>query len=285
MEETVSEIKENQNQNKSISKNDFVYIDVDEYAIDENNKEELIDTTIKESDVNNTLKKNKYAPYGIIVGASFVFKALEDELEKMEIGQESIFTFTPEQTYGKKDPELIKLYPIQEVLKVIAKYKLDITPAVGVELPMPFKEDEYGEPTFRTGKILMLTAGRARIDFNNKYSGKNIKMKVKLLKKVESIPEKIKLIIEHYYSNADDFVIEDKDNEIIINIPERTWNDHNWFHSKEEITTKIREYVDKKKKISYIETHLGIEEPNKENIAEESKPAENQEKQNTDTTS
>jgi FKBP-type peptidyl-prolyl cis-trans isomerase 2 len=276
MEETVSEIKENQN--KSISKNDFVYIDVDEFAVDENNKEELIDTTIKESDVNNVLKKNKYAPYGIIVGASFVFKALEDELEKMEIGQESIFTFTPEQTYGKKDPELIKLYPIQEVLKVIAKYKLDITPAVGVELPMPFKEDEYGEPTFRTGKIIMLTAGRARIDFNNKYSGKTIKMKVKLLKKVETIPEKIKLIIEHYYSNADDFVIEDKDNEIVINLPERTWNDHEWFHSKEEITTKIREYVDKKKKISYIETHLGIEEPNKENITEESKSIENQEK-------
>jgi|GEM_PF-842517 len=281
MEETVSEIKENPVQSKSISKNDFVYIDVDEFAVDENNKEELIDTTIKENDVNNTLKKNKYAPYGIIVGASFVFKALEDELEKMEIGQESIFTFTPEQTYGKKDPELIKLYPIQEVLKVIAKYKLDITPAVGVELPMPFKEDEYGEPTFRTGKILMLTAGRARIDFNNKYSGKNIKMKVKLLKKVETIPEKIKLIIEHYYSNADDFVIEDKGNEIVINMPERTWNDHNWFHSKEEITTKIREYVDKKKKISYIETHLGIEEPNKENITEGSKSTENQEMQNT----
>ncbi|MCL5963921.1 MAG: FKBP-type peptidyl-prolyl cis-trans isomerase, partial [Candidatus Thermoplasmatota archaeon] len=252
--------------NIRISKNDFIYLDYDQWVVTDG-KEELVDTTIKENAKNTEVNKEQYAPIGVIVGSGFIIKSLEEQLEKMTLNKEEVIIIPPEKGYGERDLKKVRLYSSAEVLRVMKKYKIDKPLTVGLEMPMVTGKNDDGEPVIEIGRVMTVTPGRVRIDFNNKYSGKTMKFKMKIIKRIDNNIDKMRFIIEHYYSNPDDFVIDFKDDNLIMKIPERAWQDHDWFDAKVKIISSYREFVDKEGRITIIEEHYGIA-PLPEKVAE-----------------
>ena len=68
----------------------------------------------------------------------------------------------------------------------------------------------------RIGKILSVSGGRIRVDFNNPIAGKEVVYEIKVLRKVEDIDEQIKAFVNFLFKK--DFKFEVKDKKIIINM-------------------------------------------------------------------
>ncbi len=107
-----------------MEKNDIIYMDYEVWIKDddrlyETTKEELA----KEHDIYDA--SFSYAPRAIILGKGQTFPSLEDSLMKAEIDKEYEVEILPEEAFGKRDAELVKLLPISRIIR------LGITPDVG----------------------------------------------------------------------------------------------------------------------------------------------------------
>ena len=121
----------------------------------------------------------KYGPVGVIVGEGMVIEGVDEALEQMEVGQEKYFEVPPEKAFGFRNPGLVKTFSISE---------FDFTPEPGMLLE------------FDTGvaKVLSVSSGRVRIDFNNPLAGKTLKYRLKIVKEVNDEEEKLKIITDYF---------------------------------------------------------------------------------------
>jgi len=53
----------------------------------------------------------KYKPVPVIVGAGFVIPGLDEELEKMKVGEKKKVTIPAEKAFGQRKKELVKVVP------------------------------------------------------------------------------------------------------------------------------------------------------------------------------
>jgi len=143
-------------------------------------------------------KNARYGPVKIIVGENFVIKGLEEEIKKMEVGEEKKFTILPEKAFGKRDPKLVKVVPESEFRKQ------KITPIPGLIV-------DFG---YLKARIQSVSSGRVRLDFNHPLAGKEVEYKVKILRKIENKEEKIKTILEFFGAEENDFKISENKVEI-----------------------------------------------------------------------
>ncbi len=81
---------------------------------------------------------------------------------KAEVGKEYEVVIPPEKAAGPRDPKLVELHPVREFLKQ------DIEPRVGLEVTVK------NRPAY----ITAVTAGRVRVDFNNRLAGKLAEVQV-----------------------------------------------------------------------------------------------------------
>jgi len=122
----------------------------------------------------------KYGPVPVILGAHHIVKGLENELMKMKIGQKKKITVKPEDALGERSSELIRLIPLSEFKK------RDIDPFPG----MPIVQQGM------RGRVLSVSGGRVRIDFNHPLAGKTLEYEVEVKKKITNTKEKIMAILE-----------------------------------------------------------------------------------------
>ena len=158
---------------------DFIHID---YVGRISESNEIFDLTkeniAKENGIYNP--NFKYGPVPVILGAHHIVKGLEDELVKMKIGQKKKITVRPEDALGKRNPELSRLIPLSEFKK------RDIDPFPG----MPIVQNGM------RGRILSVSGGRVRVDFNHPLAGKTLEYDVKIEKKITGVKEKVMAILE-----------------------------------------------------------------------------------------
>jgi len=124
----------------------------------------------------------KYGPVKIIIGENFVIKGLEEEIKKMNVGEEKTVTIPPEKAFGNRDPKLIKVVPESE----FRKQKVN---------PIPGLIIDFGN---LKAKIQSVSSGRVRLDFNHPLAGRELEYKIKILRKIEDKEEKIKTILEFF---------------------------------------------------------------------------------------
>ncbi len=122
----------------------------------------------------------KYGPIPVILGAHHIVKGLENELMKMKIGQKKKITIKPEDALGERKPELIRLVPLSEFKK------RDIDPFPG----MPIVQNNM------RGRILSVSGGRVRVDFNHPLAGKTLEYEVEIKERITVVKEKIIAILE-----------------------------------------------------------------------------------------
>ncbi len=162
----------------TIKKNDFVEV---EYTgtIKEDNF--VFDTTsekiAKEKGIYNP--RAQYGPSIVCIGQHQLLKGLDEGLIGKESGKEYKIDLAPEQAFGKKSAQLLKLIPMS------AFKKGNTRPEVGMQV------DVDGN----IGVVKTVTGGRIMVDFNHPLASKELSYMIKINKIVIDESEKITSMI------------------------------------------------------------------------------------------
>jgi len=118
----------------------------------------------------------------VIVGAGHLLKGMDRGLEGMNIGDKKVIEIKPDEGFGGRKPDLIKMVPLAEFKKH------DTKPFPG----MIVNADN------RQGRVLSVTSGRVKVDFNHPLAGKVLEYDVEVKSKVEKDEDKVKGLVGFY---------------------------------------------------------------------------------------
>jgi len=208
----------------SIKAGDVVLADFEAWIQD---PKELFDTTsesaAKENDIYN--EKMTYGPQPLIVGKGRLFAGLDESMLKAEMGKEYEVVIPPEKGAGPRDPKLVELHPVREFLKQ------EIEPRVGLEVTVKNK------PAI----ITAVTAGRVRVDFNNRLAGRTLRYKYKIIEKPTKPVEIVKLLLRMTYGSNEGFEIEQHEKTFRVKVSDACKFDPRWMVAKSRFVTDMRE--------------------------------------------
>jgi len=162
----------------TIKKGDFIRI---EYSTTIKETGELFDTTSEEDAKSGKIyKENRiYEPMLVVVSEGWVLKGLDNSLVGLEVGKETTIEISPEQGFGLRDPDKIRLIPIRRLKKI------NITPYPGAQVEIEGK----------LGVIRSVGAGRVQVDFNPPLAGKTLIYKLTVKEKIKSRKMKANALI------------------------------------------------------------------------------------------
>jgi len=162
----------------ALQKGDFTLID---YVAKVKETGEVFDTTNEEIAKKERLYKEGeiYEPKLVVIGEGWVLKALDESLEKMEIGKAASVELAPDKAFGERDPAKIKRVPLKHLT---AK---GINPVLGMRV----------EHDGKMATVRAIGAGRVLLDFNLPLAGKTLVYEVTVKKKLETEKEKLAAII------------------------------------------------------------------------------------------
>ena len=115
----------------------------------------------------------------LCIGEGMIVKGLDKELEEKEIGKEYSISLNPEQSFGKRQANLIKTFPI-------SAFKQMHHPGMIVNVDGLM------------AKVLSVNSGRAMMDFNNPLSGKDIIYSFIIRRIISENKEKLDAFIKAY---------------------------------------------------------------------------------------
>lgn len=118
----------------------------------------------------------KRNPVCVVVGDHALPRELDHTLEKSSVGEEAVIVLTPENSFGFRKPELVKVVN----LNIFKKEGVKPTPG------MIFFFD--GVP----GKIKSVSGGRAVVDFNPELAGETLNCSFKIVKEFSTDEEKVR---------------------------------------------------------------------------------------------
>ena len=246
--------EKSEKEDSSIKAGDIVLADFDAWIQEPN---ELFDTTnealAKEHDMYN--EKIQYGPQPLIVGKGRLFPGLDESMLKAEVGKEYEIVIPPEKAAGPRDPKLVELHPVREFLKQ------EIEPRVGLEVTVKNK------PAF----ITAVTAGRVRVDFNNRLAGRTVKYKYKILEKPTKPQELVKLLLRMSYGSSEGFEVELHNKDFKIKLPDACKYDQKWLITKFRFITDMRDVLEAET-VSFIEEYVKPEKKEEKEKKEEGAP-------------
>jgi len=148
---------------------------------------EVFDTTYEEVAKKEGIydENGIFGPVPVAVGAGHVLKGLDEQLEGMEVGKKYEITVPPEKGFGKRDPKLIKTFTLGQFRRQ------GILPFPGMPVEI---ESESGKKL--KGRVMTVSGGRVRVDFNHPYAGKHIIYEVEVVEKIEDPIEQVKALME-----------------------------------------------------------------------------------------
>ncbi len=139
-------------------------------------------------------------PLVFCLGEEMFLKGVDEFLVGKDLGEFKI-NVSPEKGFGKRDPKLIRMVPLNEFKKA------NLNPIPGSVFNFDGK----------VAKVLTVSSGRVIVDFNHPLSGKNLEYDVKVLEKVEDLNEKVKALNEFFFRGKLEFNVTGK--KLIIKVP------------------------------------------------------------------
>jgi len=213
---------------------DFVHID---YTLKLKDSGIVFDTTKEDIAKNNNIYNPNvtYKPLPLIIGSNFIFKALEEEIKKMNVGEIRTIEISSEKAFGKRRNDLIVSMPISEFKN------RNIEPIVG----------NFVSINGMNGKIIAISGGRVTIDFNHPLAGKDLIYEIEIKDLIESKEGKVKAIV-NYFTGIKESDIEVSINDKILRII--TNKDLN-FEVKKNIAENIRKWIENFEKIEFVSVY------------------------------
>ncbi|NQU98497.1 peptidylprolyl isomerase [Candidatus Woesearchaeota archaeon] len=212
-------------ESKKIKKGDFVEL---EYTGKQKDEGIVFDTTVKEIAIANDLNKEAdYKPVVICIGEGIMLPVLEEGLVGKKPGKYT-FDLDPEQAFGKKSAQLLKLIP----MKVFKQQ--DIMPYVGLDVNI---DNQYGI-------IRNVSGGRVIVDFNHPLSGRDLTYDIEVKKFVTNDKEKLDSLLKASGIHYDSCSVKEKNAMIVLehDVPDEV---------KKIVEDKVKKLVNIKK-FSYV---------------------------------
>jgi peptidylprolyl isomerase len=162
----------------TLQKGDFIIID---YVAKVKETGEVFDTTVEEIAKKEHLYKEGEIcePKLVVIGESWVLKALDESLAAMEIDKATPVEISQDKAFGARDANKVKRVPMKQL---IAK---GLTPNLGERI-------EFGG---KMATVRTAGAGRVLLDYNPPLAGKTLVYEVTVKKKLEESKEKIAALI------------------------------------------------------------------------------------------
>ncbi|MEM3459334.1 MAG: FKBP-type peptidyl-prolyl cis-trans isomerase [Candidatus Bathyarchaeia archaeon] len=223
----------------ALQKGDFILID---YTAKVKETGEVFDTTIEETAKKERLYKEGeiYEPKLVVIGESWVLKALDESLATMEINKPTTVEIPPEKAFGARDSEKVK--------RISLKHLADkgITPSLGMRI----------EHDGKMATIRAIGAGRALLDFNPPLAGKTLIYEVSIKKKLETTEEKIAALIHRRIPGVEQakFKFSVKEKAVSIEMPEESFYLEGIQVAKRGIAMDIQKFFPKITTIKFTET-------------------------------
>ena len=186
----------------------------------------------------------------IIVGGGWILQGFDEALLEMNLNDKKTVEIPSEKGFGPRDPKLVKLVPESEFKKHGKK-------------PFP---GMWVDADQRRGRVLSVSSGRVKIDFNHPLAGKTVIYDVEIKEKIEKPEDKVRAIVEFFSRQpADKVKIDIKDKEIEIVLPPMV----NSLYKK-RIADEVMKYLEKDK-VKFIEEFRKVTEEDKKKAEELSK--------------
>ena len=185
-----------------LKKNDFIELEFTGKVKDG----EIFDTNVKDKAKELNLELDA-KPFILCIGQNMILPPLDKDLEGKEIGKHYSIEIKAKEACGLRDKNLVKTIP----LRVFLEQK--INPYPGLVLNMD-------------GMIVRIAAvsgGRVIADFNNPLAGKDVVYDFKILKKIETLDEKIKAIMSFLLRKEFEFKVEGNKLTIEASEPEQKY--------------------------------------------------------------
>ncbi len=174
-----------------INKNDFIEI---EFTGKITSTNEIFDTNIKTDAKETNVDAKKIKPFVLSVGHKMLPKGFDDDLIGKEIEKSYTINIKPENAFGKRNPEMVKMVPT----KLFHEQKIE--PTRGMQITLD------GQLV----KILSSDRGRTLVDFNNPLAGKEVTYTYKINKTITDQKEKIDALQEFLFQKVFKFDLNDK---------------------------------------------------------------------------
>lgn len=176
-------------------KNDFIEIEFTAYA-----NGDIFDSNVAEElkKINKEAKPEKLI---IVIGQDMVVKGLEKSLEDKELNKDYEVSFPAKEGFGERDRNLLRTIPLSKFTEQ------KINPQPGMVLALDDK----------AVKIVAVSGARVTADFNNPLSGKDIKYKFKILRKVTDKKEKAETLFKFFFRFLPKYEI--KENKVFVKLP------------------------------------------------------------------
>lgn len=175
----------------TIKEKDFIEI---EFTGKVKDTQEIFDSNISEDIKKANLEIKDVKPFIMSVGQKMLPNGFDQDLIGKEINKEYNLELTPDDAFGKRDKELIKMVPTKLFLEQ------RINPQKGMQLNLD------GQIV----KILSNSGGRTLIDFNHPLAGKEVVYTYKINRIIENENEKIDALFDFFFKQKLDYEVKDK---------------------------------------------------------------------------
>jgi len=221
-----------------IQKSDFILVN---YTGKVKETGEVFDTTSEETAKEKKLYKEgeNYEPRLVVVGEGWVLKALDEALLTFKIRKKNSVEIPPENAFGNRDPEKVKLVPLR---RLVAR---GITPKVGAQV-------EYDK---RLATVRTMGSGRVTLDFNPPLAGKTLVYEVAVKKKLKTDEEKISALIHRRIPAVEDekFAFKVGKANVTVNMPEEAFYVEGIQLAKRGIALDIQRFLPELKTVKFVE--------------------------------
>lgn len=172
----------------ALKKGDFIEIQFtgrlkDGGVFDSNVKKDLESAGIKGND----------STFVYALGEGMFLKGIDDKLIGKDVGEYE-FELSPDEAFGRRNPKMIHMVPLRNFSQQ------NMNPIPGAV----FNFDG------QVGKVLTVSSGRVMVDFNNPLAGKAVVYKIKILKEIKDLNQKIESMNDFFLKDKPEFEVKDK---------------------------------------------------------------------------
>lgn len=179
-----------------------------------------------------------YEPVLVILGANAVVKGLERELKGMNVGESKSVVLQPDEAFGKRDENLIK------VMKLSDFKAQNINPYPGMRINI-----DNASVTVKS-----VGSGRVVVDANHPDAGKRVKYDIKVVRQLSDEKERIGALAKTYNAKPSSIEIGGDTAELFYD--NKVKKDSDYFVSKASSLAAIFSYIKPVKRIIVKEEYV-----------------------------
>lgn len=183
----------------------------------------------------------KYEPRLVAIGEGWLIAGLDEEVQKMDVGQKKEIELPPEKAFGKRDPTQTRMVPLRKFGE--REHELEVGDSVEIDS--------------RVGIVRFIGSGRAQVDFNHRLAGKSIVYNFEAIRKVQTDEDKVRALVDRRLGGeGDKATFEMAAGELKVTIPDELFLLEGLQIIKRGISNDVFKFVPVVTSLTFVEKFL-----------------------------